>query len=298
MAKVKTNNEAFLRAKGNLAPLDAIDPIKEKGNAYLTSRRVSTESPIDQNTLSEDYSRGYNVGTSLKNKIAENQNGWDQFGNFLAQTGIEAVAGTLEGASYIADLQQHLNTIQGEEKEFTNWFADGVKKIKEEQNANFPVYLSDENEEFNPSSAEWWAHHGGQGLGSTLSLLIPGMAAAKVGKLAGLGKLGQTLSATVASRIAESTMEANQVYGDAVLKGASPEAAAEAATKTYNTNWLFAIQDFAQFGAITKGFGSAAKGQKGFGFGELIKQMASEGAEEAGQYVVSEEAKNQLSIQA
>lgn len=274
--------------------LKPLKPLGEGGVQAIgfDQANLTTPAPIEGQTPSEQFTEGYIPGTSLKDRLAENQNGWDQFANFMAQTGIEALAGTVEAGSYLADFEQHFNKLRGEEKEYSNWLAEEAKKIKEEGRTSWaPVYVSEENEGFQPMSAEWWAHNGGQGLGSTLSLLIPGTIAAKVGKLAGLGAIGQTVTATVASRYAESTMEANAVYEEALKAGASKEQAGQAASKVWNTNWLFAIQDFAQFGAITKGFNATSKGAKGTGFGKFLSQMASEGAEEAGQYIVSEEGK-------
>lgn len=276
-----------------VAPLAPLKPLEAKGTAIGFDRvEPSTPNPIEGPTPSKQFTAGYIPGTSLQDRIAESQDGWSQFGNFIAQTGIEALVGTVEAASYLADFEQHANKLRGEEQEYSNWLADQAKQLKETARTEWvPVYLSEENQGFQPASAEWWAANGGQGLGSTLSLLIPGVAVSKLGKLAGLGRTGQTVSATLASRYAESTMEANQVYQDAISKGASKEAAGDAASKVWNTNWIFALQDFAQFNAITKGFSSMSKGAKGTGFGQLIGQMASEGAEEAGQYVVAEEAR-------
>lgn len=277
---------------GKVAPLAPLKPLGEGKAIGFDRVTPTTPEPIEGSTPSEQYTAGYIPGTSLQDKLAKDQNGWDQFANFVAQTGVEALAGTVEAGSYLLDFQQHIDKVRGEEQEYSNWLADQAKELKEQARTNWvPVHLSEENQGFQPSSIEWWAANGGQGLGSTLSLLIPGVGAAKLGKLAGLGKLGQTISATVASRYAESTMEANQVYQEAIQGGASKEQAGKAAAKVWNTNWIFAIQDFAQFNAITKGLSSLSKGAKGTGFGQLIKQMASEGAEEAGQYIVSEEAK-------
>lgn len=276
-----------------LAPLDTTpDPL-----GFDT--QINSPSPYEGPTPSEQYTPGYIAETSLKDHIAANQNGWDQFANFLEQTGVGALAGTIETASYMADFQQHWNWLKGEETEYKNWLSEGMKKVVEENKDLFPIYLSEKNEGFEPSSAEWWAHHGGSGLGTVLGLLVPGLGVAKLGKAAGLGKTGQAVSATVASRTAESTMEANQVfeesYKELIGKGMSVEQARQlagkAATKAWNTNWLFALQDFAQFNTILKGANVSAKGSKGLGIKQLIGQSVWEAAEEAGQYTVQQEAK-------
>jgi hypothetical protein len=261
--------------------------------------QVNSPSPYEGPTPSEQYTPGYIAETSLKDHIAANQDGWDQFANFFEQTGVGALAGTIETASYMADFEQHWNWLKGEETEYKNWLGEGMKKIVEENKELFPIYLSEKNEGFEPSSAEWWAHHGGSGLGTVLGLLVPGLGVAKLGKLAGMGKTGQAISATVASRTAESTMEANQVFEESYKtlldRGIDTETAKQlagkAATTTWNTNWLFALQDFAQFNTILKGAKVSAKGAKGLGIKQFLGQSAWEGAEEAGQYTVQQEAK-------
>ncbi len=287
-------------SSGQVAPLAPLKPLNDTGMAIgFDDPTASGPNPLEGPTPSEQYTPGYRAGTSLEDTLAKNQHGWDQFANFLEQTGVSALTGTVEAGSYMLDFEQHINMLKGVENEYSNAVADQMKQWNEANKEAMPIYLSDKNKGFEPTSAEWWANNGASGLGTVLGLLIPAAGAAKLGKLAGLGELGQTITATVFSRIAENTMEAAPVYEEAFktlkAQGLSDEEASkragDAAAKVYNTNWVFALQDFAQFAAISKGFGSVAKGKKGLGFGELLKQMAGEGAEEAGQYVVSEEGK-------
>lgn len=280
--------------------LGQLDPIGEDIKIY--KQAIPELKPVTGKATSLDYTRGFKplFGNSEQDYTAQQQGAWDQLGNMLEQSAVGALTGTVETFSYLLDLQQYKDKFQGEEKEFTNFVAEAMKKIKQENKELFPIYRSEENEQFNPSSGEWWAYHGGEGIGTVLGLLIPGMAVAKAGKIAGLGQFGQNVSATVASRYAESTMEANGVYEEAYKslrdQGVSPEEArlraGQQASNAWNTNWVFALQDLAQFNAITRGLNVTAKGGVGASIKGLLTQAASEGAEEAGQYVVSQEAIN------
>jgi hypothetical protein len=284
-----TTGNVKAKIPGQLKPLK---PLSGSGNiavvGYDDQNNTNYNAPVEGSTPSEDYARGMVNPDRMNTAMAQNQGALDVFGNFMAQLGIEALAGTVEAASYYGDWQQFYDHVAGQEQEYSNWLADYMKQAKEATREATPIYVENEAADgFQPGNGEWWAKHGGQGLGSTLSLLIPGIAVAKLGKVAGLGTLGQNISAAFASRYAESTMEANGVYEDLIKQGVDPLKAGEAASKTWNTNWAFALQDVFAFSQINKGLNAASKGAKGKGFlawmGELGTQMASEGAEEAGQ---------------
>jgi len=262
---------------------------------------LPTLSPEEGPTPSKKFTPGYIKDTNLMDHLAENQNGWDQFGNVLAQTAVGALTGTVETVSYMADLEQHLDKLNGQEQEYRNWLSESMQSLKESNKELFPVYLAQKNEGFSPDSSEWWAHHGGDTVGTLLGLMVPGLAVGKAAKLAGLAERGQAIASTVASRYAESTMEANQVFEDSYQKlvnaGVSEDEAKKragaSASKAWNTNWLFALQDYSQFKALATGFKSASKGAKGStikSVAALAAQPISEGIEEGGQFITSAEA--------
>lgn len=257
--------------------------------------------PEEHTTPSEQYTKGLIQDASQKNHIAANQNGWDQFGNMLAQTGVEALTGAVETVSYLGDIVQFQNQIKSQEQTYSNWVADYMKQVREASNAATPIYLAKENEGFQPTSSEWWAYHGGTTIGTVLGLILPGLAVGKIAKLAGASEFVANLSSTVALRCAESTMEANQVFQgsynkllDSGINEATAKArAGEAASKAWNTNLLFAIQDYKAFESLGKGFKSLSKGKPGGTLNAILglgTNMATEGAEEAGQYIVQQEA--------
>lgn len=261
--------------------------------------------------------QGRLVTTSdVEDYMASNQSAWELWGKGLAQGLSEAVLGTVEGASYLFDLDQHWKTLTGAEREFGNSVSDAMRKAKEDIEQATHVYKTkDAREDFAPWDATWWASNAPT-LGTSLSLLIPagfvGKGTATVGKAIGIaargaefgqGLRGATLlntvegvSSAVASRLMESTMEAKDVY-DRVYDEMLPtlgeemakETAGQAASKTYKGNWLFLAQDMFQYMSLLKGFKSAATGSKGFSMGELGKQILSEAGEEAGQFVLAEE---------
>lgn len=285
------------KVPGQLKPLK---PLSGSNNivvvGYDKQDSTNYNTPIEGATPSEDYARGMVNPDRMNTAMAQNQGALDVFGNFVAQMGVEALAGTVEAASYYADWSQLVDHIAGQEQEYSNWLANYMKEAKNAVREATPIYVENEEEDgFQPGNGEWWAKHGGQGLGSTLSLLIPGLIVSKLGKIAGLGELGQNISAAFASRYAESTMEANSVYEDLIRQGIDPLKAGEAASKTWNANWAFALQDVFAFSQINKGFNAVSKGTKGTGFKSWLTtlgtQMVTEGTEEAGQYIVSEEAK-------
>lgn len=287
-----------------LAPVT--DPNKDIKIAPRTKGVLPAPSQLP--TDSPRLSTNYIADSNLENYMASNQSRWELLAKATGGIMSEAVLGTVEAGSYLFDFEQMVDKLKGSEEEYTNWLADAMKQAKGTvSNDLLKVHQTNEAQTgFAPGDATWWAKNSPQTIGTALSLMIPaaGIAGAvgKVAKLAkateATGNLAKGLAATVASRYAESTMEANGVYERAynqlLSTGVSePEArqrAGEQASNAWNTNWVFAAQDFLQYSSILKGFSSLAKGKKGFSIGELAKQATSEAGEEAGQYVVAEEA--------
>lgn len=304
----------FGEKNGYLKPLEPLqdntDPKKPKlapgfGQVYDTALPKPKERPAESLRLAA----GAPAEADLENYMANGQGGLELFGKFIGQTIPNTILGTIETASYLADWEQIKNQIQGTEQEYSNWMADAMKQAKEAIAQDSPLKVfqtADAREGFAPGDATWWAAHTPDVFSSALSLLIP---AAGIAGLAGKGAqalnfgskgmaLSKGLSATLASRHAESTMEAaglyERSYNDLLAQGVPEEnariMAGREASNVYNTNWLFAVQDFMQYSAILKGFSSAAKGSLGKSIGSLVTQTVSESAEEAGQFIVQEEA--------
>jgi len=286
-----------------------------KDKQYTNIRLAGGESsPVNTPYNGSNLGLNYIPGTpgdpsGVEAYLNENQGLAHTFTNWAAQSLSGAVLGTIESASYLADLEQLKDKIQGSEQEYDNWLAKAMREAKENVKEAAPIYRSKEGQEtFSPGSRSFWTSNSPDVISSVLSLLIPGAVAGKAGKMAAAGfKFGEAaqagselVAATLTSRYAESTMEANQVFQDGYkqyLQQRMPdeqarELAGQAASRTFNTNWILAIQDLYQYNSILKGFGKAAKAKSLLGIaGETAGQMISEGAEEGLQYVFSEEAK-------
>src|SRR6185369_6198512 len=238
----------------------------------------------------------------------ENQGGFHTFANWLAQAGGGAVLSTVESASYLGDWQQLGDKLQGDEQEYDNWLAKSMREAKGDLEEAMPIYRSKEGQQpFSPGSRSFWTSNTPDVIASVVGLLAPGMAAGKLAKgaalLSGLGKVGQAtseLAGTVgASRYAEATMEANQVFQDTYKQNLDAgmtdeqarEYAGQAASRTWNGNWLLAIQDIFQYNTLLKGLKATSKLKGGISMSDLITQPLSEGAEEGVQFLLSEEAK-------
>ncbi len=281
------------------AKLKPLQPIGDP-NLIVGTGITDQQAPLTGKATSLDYSRGFTpgLGANEKDFTAASQKGWDEFGNMLGQTVVGAATGAVETTSYLGDVLERIGNRVGEEKEYNNWLAELMQEAKQATKEALPIYLKGENEGFNPNSAEWWRYHGGDTIGTVLGLMVPGLGAAKLAKGLGAGAAGQTIAATLVSRTAESTMEANEnfksTYSQAKEMGMSDEAArmkaGEAAAKVWDTNWVFAAQDFLQFSTLIKGASKAAKGSTLKSIAVLGTNMASEAAEEGGQFVTSKEA--------
>jgi hypothetical protein len=284
--------------------------------------------PHTQQYNGSELIRGYvpsnlHDGAEVEDFLNQNQGTLQTFGNWVAQTTGSALLGTVESASYLADFEQHWNKLQGKEQEYDNAVADLMRQAKEGMKEIAPIYRSKEGQQaFSPGSVSFWTSQTPDVIGTVLGLLVPASGAAKAfsgaAKLAGLAEGAQAASAltgsVIASRYAESTMEAGQVFKDTMSElqskypGMAPEQqqelAGQAASRTWNTNWLLAVQDAFQYHTLFKGLGRGAsrvsKGANGlfqaektaaFSLGDLASQVGSEGGEEGLQFIFSEEAK-------
>jgi predicted NAD-dependent protein-ADP-ribosyltransferase YbiA (DUF1768 family) len=211
------------------------------------------------------------------------------FINAGIQAASEIGLGTLEGAGFLLDIPQWVNTIKGTERDFGNWFSDSIGELKKEVAEDNPIYAA---EGYHPTNAKWWASMI-PSIATSVSLMAPSMAGAKlmstVGKLSsklakgiannskaanllakGLEKTGAGLqnytgvSAAVFSRMAEGTLEATeagtQAYQKYMEQGMSMEEATEkagqASAATFLGNMPLLALDLLQYNSIFKQFGS------------------------------------------
>lgn len=304
--------------KPNITDLDRLNAL---GGAGIPNRdQYHKDSNLDQGLLLDMDQNEYR---------ARNQSAGLLFKNAAIRGLSEITLGTLEGASYLADVEELANLSDQSEDEFGNWFGDLMKQGQESIKDAAPIYTTKEGKGFAPTDATWWASNA-ESIASTLSLLIPTTAAVKVagaaGKAMGLGKmmtskLGRDVAKGVVggmtSRRMENTMEASGVFQDTydtslqqeldkgipeeTAKFNAKQKAGEAARNDWYANNVNLVTDIAQQMMLLRG-------AKGFGFGQratgalnkaakptvggLAKQMGSEAFEEGNQSIIAEEAKN------
>lgn len=298
-----------------------IDQLNAIGNSGIPNR--------DQYHKTSDLDEGLLLDMDQNEYRARNQSAGRLFKNAAARGLSEVILGTLEGASYLTDVEELSNLADGSEEEFGNWFGDLMKQGQEAIKDAAPIYVTKEGKGFAPNDATWWASNA-ESIASTLSLLIPTAAVVKgasiAGKAMGLGRamtsrIGRDVAKGVVggmtSRRMENTMEASGVFdqtyqlalNEETAKGTPEETAkfnakqkaGEAARNDWYANNVNLVTDIAQQMMLLrggKGFGFGVKTAAQAGkaakptIGSVAKQMGAEGFEEANQSVIGEEAKN------
>lgn len=175
----------------------------------LTNEQIESDAEIGV-TLSS-----YNTEDELNKARADNQNAFEQFGNFLVQAGVgEVVLGTLEGFGNIAD--GIINSFTGDnygKNPYTQFMTEAKENLKE----NFKIYREDPNAYWAMRDFGWWMDNA-VSVASTASLLIPAAGWAKglsyAGKLSGLSKLGRATARGISKGIAKATTKGANVAGD------------------------------------------------------------------------------------
>lgn len=248
-----------------------------------------------------------------------------------AVRGVSAItAGTLESLGYLVNPNTY-RALFGEEivGDFENQFSKTFRELKESMNdLTDPIYRTMQSKSDSlweaMFDATFWAGNA-ESIATTLSLMIPGVAAAKgfsvVGK--GLGKLGMRLGATakgaantaritanigagLTSRIMESGMEAKEAYDSFIEahklddKYVNDEAqlrldAGKAASITMQANMPLFLLDAFQFDSILSGFASFKNANSRLkrianSLSDYGMNAVSEGLEEGTQYIIQKEA--------
>lgn len=242
---------------------------------------------------------------------ADNQGNWDSLANMLVRGVSKAVLTIPETIGYLVDLPEMLGMVD----EYDNKISEASRMLKEQLGESFPEYGAYRNEEFKPSSAEWWFTNGDSVIES-LGYFIPGGAVAKgasalvksglkglnsaklLNKAKTIEEFGSAFSAATAMNYAETMQSAGEHFRTATERyikegGLSPEdakkkAAEEASSIVWQgkVNLLFEMP--AAFSLIKTlkgakaGYSRANKdiGQKLRGLGEVGIQTTTEAAEE------------------
>lgn len=263
---------------------------------------------------------------SLQEQRARQQSWTAQLGSALNQAVVgEIIGGTIEGLGYLLDVEQYGNLAAGTEQEFGNWFSNIGKGLRTWSEEATPIYTDPNQDKFAPGHWSWWMSNA-PSVASTLSLMIPAAGAVKglsmLGKATGIANemglatrwAAKGITQAVVSRHMENVMEAsgtfNELYNEALSTGMSDEEAKKkasiGASESYKMNWVMLAQDIPQYLLLNRAFSKASLdntiataramgksltpvfGKKGAAIGW---DMATEGGEEAYQFVVGEEAK-------
>ena len=286
-----------------------VEPQDSKWDAAIgeDSGEIVASDIIQDRTMSvdlEDY-RGYlgpdilkpNDGTTdmLDQSRADNQSWYEQAGNFVGQAVVgEIVGGTIEGMGYLLDVGSVIDILRGGEKDWGNFMTDFGQSIREGTQEKLAIYQDPSAEGIGKMADSGWWFSNGVSVASTLSMLIPTMAATRVlsyigkglaatrgmraaRKAAGLAKemghkskwMTTGITQAVISRNIENSMEAHGTYEDQkhkMLNKIDPQTgqklteeeanrvASEAAASNWKSGWGMLAQDMFQYLSIGKVF--------------------------------------------
>jgi len=285
------SNQSIINPDNSKSHLDGIiDVTKLKSNTDPSLVQTSFIGKVNKYDRNFVMAANDPMGpkTREQNRLI-NQPTSEAFINAGIQAASEIGLGTLEGAGFLLDIPQWVNTIKGTERDFGNWFSDSINELKKEVAEDNPIYAA---EGYHPTNAKWWASMI-PSVATSVSLMVPSIGGAKlmstVGKLStklakgiasnsksanllakGLEKSGAALqnytgvSAAVFSRMAEGTLEATeagtQAYQKYMEEGMSMEEATEkagqASAATFLGNMPLLALDLLQYNSIFKQFGT------------------------------------------
>lgn len=190
---------------------------------------------VDKYTPYNVYVNPYDTEEELNKERAENQGVLEQTGRFVGQAvGSEVVLGTLRGFSDLVDAAGQLAGIADDD--YTNPVSSQLAEWQDAIRERFEIYRTNPDENFDFGDTGWWLGNA-VSIASTLSLLIPGTAVSKLGKVLGMGRLArgigkvagtpfgrpntwgkmaetgsEILGTAAASRVAENYIEARDTY--------------------------------------------------------------------------------------
>lgn len=190
---------------------------------------------VDKYTPYNVYVNPYNTEEELNKERAENQGVLEQTGRFVGQAvGSEVVLGTLRGFSDLVDAAGQLIGVSDDD--YTNPVSSQLAEWQDAIRERFEIYRANPDENFDFGDTGWWLGNA-VSIASTLSLLIPGTAISKLGKVLGMGRLArgigkvagtpfgrpntwgkmaetgsEILGTAAASRVAENYIEARDTY--------------------------------------------------------------------------------------
>ena len=294
-------------------PKDPVDSEEYQQDDYDFFAAESLDGPIQTSSIDvgqfglghDDADReiAFDNLEGIEQNRADMQSGLDQFGNFLAQAVVgEIVGGTIEGLGYLFELDSVANIIQGEEADWGNWMTEFGQGIREGVAENTEIHQDPSKQGqgilTSMTDSGWWAQNS-VSVASTLSMMIPSMAATKGLSLLGKGVskglrtikgmdkvmdgmkmtekakwMSTGLSQAVVSRNIENFMEGHGTYEDVYKTRLTQEnkatgqtyteeearkEASEAAAENYTNGWAMLLQDIPQYLALGRVFNPVTK---------------------------------------
>lgn len=280
------------------------NPIKDKPTSGIVyDKDANGPDIIEDNVVEidlEDYTQylGSDIympeegGIETLNQSRAIRQPWHhQARNMVGQAVVgEIIGGTIEGLGYLLDVGSAIDYANGNEREWGNFMTEAGQSLRTWGQENMAIHQTNPGA-FNPSDSGWWFSNG-VSVASTLSMMIPSMAASKalgfLGKTAskGAGVINKSLdiaanmgkkaswmtegiTQAVVSRHIENSMEASGTFKDQKakylgtvnpktgVKFTEEEAgmlAGEAAASNYRAGWAMLLQDIPQYLALGRVF--------------------------------------------
>lgn len=230
--------------KGRLEPPTLVDyspgtTTSDRGRTALFSRIAGQSYNLNQYNIDEYapydvYVNPVDDPEKLNKERAINQSNWEQGLRMVGQIGNEVVLGTAIGFADMADA--FYNMVSDESNDYQNDVTALLEDTKNSIDERLAIYRENPNAAWDVSDFAWWASNV-PSIASSLTLMIPSTALAKVGSVVGKGlrlnklankianglKLSEKASAITAraaesiaigvpSRYLENYQEARQTY--------------------------------------------------------------------------------------
>lgn len=192
---------------------------------------------VDKYSPYKVYVNPFDTEEELNRERAENQSVMEQTGRFLGQAvGSEVVLGTLRGFSDLVDAAGRLVGVADDD--YTNPVSEQLAQMQDAVRERFEIYRKDPNATFDVSDTGWWLGNA-VSIASTASLLIPGLAASKLGRLVGLNRLTRGIG-----KVAGTPFGKANTWGKAVEAGS--EIMGTAAVSRVAENYIEARDTYTQ----------------------------------------------------
>ena len=282
---------ATQQAPANAAGASAVSsPFADIINAY-TPNRTANFITSDTGLINDirdpknygDYDVSLNrfdTEAELDRERAENQKAIEQFMHGTVQVGAEVVLGGVKGLLDIGDALYSL--VDGEDNDYHNAASDQLQSWQDSIREAYEIYQTDPNAAWNISDSGWWFNNA-VSFGTTLSLLIPGMAVGKIGKLFGLGKLGRAIGKTVGTPLNKGARFG--AYGEQAA-----QTLAQAAAMRTAENYMEARDVYDNILQLNNDFWSTATNKQKEDFFNRHPELRGKSVDEIGRYLAGEEA--------